>query len=81
MADHIVETTVPVTGVETEKDVVKCLQSLYDEFARLGLGQATFEITEQHTVLYIKHKDSIEPDLEAVDHALRAAGNYSVAKA
>ncbi len=75
---NITSTTYPVTGVATDTDVKKALQALYDVFADQSLGQATFEITEDHAQVVIKHKDSVTPDVTALNEALAKAGNFRI---
>lgn len=75
---QIVSTILPVTGVVTNDDVTNCLQALYDIFTEIGVGQATFEVTEHGTELFIKHQDAIVPNLPMIDAALRRAGNYAI---
>ena len=78
-ADRIVSTTLRVRGVRTDHDVIHALQSLYDVFAELGLGQATFEVTEAETAdLFIKHLDSVTVDVAAINVALAKAGDFHV---
>ncbi|MDO5700665.1 MAG: hypothetical protein Q4P36_04245 [Bowdeniella nasicola] len=76
MGRRIVSTALRVVGVRTEDDVRACLQALYDIFASIGLGQATFEVNEHGTDLFVKHDAEIEPNLPAIDAALRSAGPY-----
>lgn len=56
----------------------RCLQALFDVFAAHGLGQATFEITDAGAELFIKHLDTVTPDLAVIDAALRSAGDFGV---
>lgn len=74
----IKETTFEVDSVTTDHDVKKALQSLYDDFAAHGLGQATFEIVDGGgpARLIIKHKDDVVVDPEVIDQALQRAGGY-----
>lgn len=76
----IKETTFEVDSVSTERDVKKALQSLYDDFAEHGLGQATFEIVDENgpARLIIKHKADVVVDPEVIDHALQRAGGYGL---
>lgn len=75
--DPIVSTTLEVAGVRTETEVRAALQSLYDVFADLDIGQATFEVTPANTTrLIIKHKKSVTPDRAAISEALAAAGDF-----
>lgn len=79
MSDHIVSTTLRVSGVRTDHDVIKALQSLYNVFAELGLGQATFEVSESEiSELFIKHLDSVTVDVAAINTALAEAGDFHV---
>ncbi|EFV91039.1 hypothetical protein [Dietzia cinnamea] len=76
---EIVSCRFEVSGVRTDKDVKKALQTLYDIFADHGLGQATFEITAgQHAQLVVKHVDTVRPDPEIIDRALARAGDFRV---
>jgi hypothetical protein len=77
--DHIVSTRLLVSGVKTETEVNQALQSLYDVFADLGLGQATFEVTDTGTAeLWVKHLDSVTVDVEALNAALKQAGDFHI---
>lgn len=79
MADEIVSTRLHVSGVRTDRDVKDALQGLFDIFADLGLGQATFEVTgDGGADLFIKHKSSVTPDVAALDRALSAAGHFRI---
>jgi hypothetical protein len=80
MTDRIVSTRLLVDGVSSDADVVKALQSLYDVFADLGLGQATFEVTDIGTAarLWVKHLDSVDVDLDAINIALAKAGAFRI---
>lgn len=79
MADHIVHTRLHVKGVRTDAQVTQALQALYDVFADLGLGQATFELTGTDTAdLFVKHKGSVTPDIDAMNRALAEAGDFRV---
>lgn len=73
-------TRIPVDGVRTDGEVKRALQALYDVFAAQGLGQATFEVTDAGTVLWVKHKGSVTPDLDVVDGVLRSAGDFRVVR-
>lgn len=78
-SDPIVSTTLTVAGVRSEDDVRAALQSLYDVFAELGLGQATFEVTESEEArLIVKHQRSVTPDRRAIGEALAEAGEFSL---
>lgn len=71
----------PITStrlrVRDDADVKKALQRLFDVFADLGLGQATFEITGAETAdLFVKHPRSVTPDRAAIAAALASAGEY-----
>lgn len=82
MAHTIVSTKLLVEGVHTDAQVTAALQSLYDVFTSLGLGQATFEVTEGHlTELWVKHLDSVTVDVGAINAALARAGNFRVVPA
>lgn len=79
MTDNIVTTQLSVSGVRTETQVKQALQALYDVFAELGLGGATFEVSDApDAALFIKHKASVVPDVAAIDAALASAGDYRV---
>ena len=76
---EIVSCRFTVSGVRSDRDVKKALQSLYDIFADHGLGQAAFEITgDEHADLIVKHLASVNPDPAIIDQALARAGNYRV---
>ena len=75
---NITSTTYPVTGVASDADVKKALQALYDVFADQGLGQATFEITEDQARVIIKHKDTVTPDVGALNDVLAKAGDFRI---
>lgn len=76
---EIVSCRFEVSGVKTDRDVKKALQSLYDIFADHGIGQATFEITgDQHAQLVVKHADTVHPDPAIIDQALARAGDFRV---
>lgn len=79
MPENIASTVISVTGVRTDADVKKCLQALFDAFTEIGIGQATFEVTAHGTALYVKHIESVSPDIARLDAALRSAGDYAVA--
>ena len=73
----IVSTCFLVEGVTDDRDTKRAMQPLFDIFAQHGLGQATFEIVPgEPTRLWIKHKDSVAPSRELIDHALARAGSY-----
>lgn len=75
----IVSSYFQVSGIRNDNDVRKALQSMYDIFATNGLGQATFEITEPgQAQLIVKHRADIEPSVEAMNAALREAGDYRI---
>lgn len=76
---EIVSCRFTVSGVRSDSDVKKALQSLYDIFADHGLGQAAFEITgDEHAELIVKHLVSVKPDPAIIDQALARAGKYRV---
>lgn len=76
---HIISTMLRVAGVRTDHEVIRALQSLYNVFAELGLGQATFEVTHAGPAeLYIKHMDTVTVDVAAIDAALAQAGDFRV---
>lgn len=75
----IVSCRFEVSGVKTDKDVKKALQSLYDIFAEHGMGQATFEMTGgENAQLFVKHAETVRPDPAVIDAALARAGDYRV---
>lgn len=75
--DPIVSTTLEVAGVHTEDDVRAALQALFDVFADLDLGQATFEVVDPNTTrLIVKHKKSVTADRSAIAKVLEEAGDY-----
>ncbi|MDO5031428.1 hypothetical protein [Corynebacterium sp.] len=75
----IVSTYYRVSGVKNDRDVRKSLQALYDIFAAHGLGQATFEITDdEHARLVVKHKEDVDPSIPAMNEALAKAGSYEI---
>lgn len=75
--DPIVSTTLDVDGVRSEDEVLAALQALFDVFAELDLGQATFEVADSDpTRLIIKHKKSVTVDRKAVAAALATAGDF-----
>ena len=79
---EIVSCRFEVSGVKTDRDVKKALQSLYDIFADNGIGQATFEITgDEHAQLLVKHADTVHPDPEIIGRALARAGDFRVVSA
>lgn len=76
---RIVSCRFDVSGVRDDRDVKKALQSLYDVFADHGLGQATFELTDDdHARLFVKHPDTVHPDPAIIDRALAQAGDFRV---
>ncbi|APT08612.1 hypothetical protein BSP99_14980 [Corynebacterium glutamicum] len=76
---EIVSCRFTVSGVRSDRDVKKALQSLYDIFADHGLGQAAFEITgDEHAELIVKHLVSVKSDPAIIDQALARAGKYRV---
>ncbi|CAM3887205.1 hypothetical protein [Janibacter anophelis] len=76
---RIVTTRFLVEGVHADDDTKAALQALYDIFAQHGLGQATFEIIPgEHTRLWVKHRDDVQPTPELIDEALARAGEYRV---
>ena len=82
MPSEIVSCRFKVSGVRTDRDVKKALQSLYDIFADHGLGQAAFEITgDEHAELIVKHLVSVNPDPAIIDAALARAGDFRVISA
>ncbi len=75
--DPIVSTTLEVAGVRSEAEVREALQALFDVFADLDIGQATFEVTDAETTrLIVKHKKSVTADRAAIAEALAAAGDF-----
>lgn len=79
---QIVSCRFEVSGVKTDRDVKRALQSLYDIFAEHGIGQATFELTgEEHAQLFVKHSDTVHPDPEIIGRALARAGDFRVVSA
>lgn len=77
--DPIVSTTLEVRGVRSEAEVRQALQALYDVFADLDLGQATFEVTDNDTTrLIVKHKKSVTADRASIAQALAAAGDFQL---
>lgn len=80
MNDPIVSTKLQVAGVQTDDDVRHALQALYDVFTELGIGQGTFEVERDGGVakLWVKHRESVNVDVEAVNDALARAGNFRV---
>ncbi|MCB1273485.1 MAG: hypothetical protein KDB25_03705 [Leucobacter sp.] len=76
-SDPIVSTTFEVAGVRTEDEVLKALQALFDVFADEGLGQATFEVTDDGaTHLIVKHRRSVTPDRAVIAQVLAEAGDF-----
>jgi hypothetical protein len=83
MNERIVSTRLRVSGVHTDTEVKAALQALYDVFAELGIGQATFEVTGAGTGaadLYVKHLDTVTVDVDAINAALKRAGDYQVVR-
>lgn len=79
---EIVSCRFEVSGVKSDKDVKRALQSLYDIFAEHGIGQATFELTgDEHAQLFVKHADTVHPDPAIIEQALARAGDYRVVSA
>lgn len=81
MHQRIVSTKLRVSGVHTDPQVKQALQSLYDVFAELGIGGATFEVTGAGTGdadLFVKHLDTVDVDVEAINAALARAGDFRV---
>lgn len=79
MDDHIISTSLRVSGVRTDDEVKLALQSLYDVFTDLGIGQATFEVTEAETAgLFLKHLDTVTVDVDALNAALASAGDFRI---
>ncbi|WP_203567062.1 hypothetical protein [Aestuariimicrobium ganziense] len=69
-----------VAGITSPDEVKRALQSLYDVFAEQGMGQATFEVTENTDVadLWVKHKADVVPDREVIRRALAEAGDFTL---
>ena len=83
MNERIVSTRLRVSGVHTDTEVKQALQALYDVFAELGIGQATFEVTGAGTGaadLYVKHLATVTVDVDALNAALKAAGEFQVVR-
>lgn len=79
MTNRITSTHLHVRGVRTNDDVRVALQALYDVFAQLDLGQASFEVTDSETAdLFIKHLETVTVDIEALDAALAKAGDFHI---
>ena len=79
---RIVSCRFEVSGVRTDRDVKRALQSLYDIFAEHGIGQATFELSgDAHAQLFVKHADTVHPDPEVIGRALARAGDFRVVSA
>src|SRR5690606_19058254 len=77
--DHVASTTFRVKGVRSEDDVREALQGLYDVFTELGLGQATFEVSDTDVArLIVKHKEAVTPDQAAIEAALTEAGSFKL---
>lgn len=75
--DPIVSSFYTVVGVRDDDDVRNALQALYDAFADLGLGQATFELTGTDAArLVVKHKGSVTPDRAAMAEVLASVGDF-----
>lgn len=81
MGEHFASTKLRVSGVRTDDEVKVALQALYDVFTDLKLGQAAFEVTDSGTAdLFIKHLDTVTVDADAVEAALKGAGDFHVVK-
>ncbi len=83
MNEHIVSTRLRVSGVHSDAEVKDALQALYDVFAELGIGQATFEVTGAGTGtadLFVKHLNTVAVDVDALNAALKRAGDYQVVR-
>lgn len=79
MTGPIVSTRLRVAGVRDDDDVRRALQALYDVFAEQGLGQATFEVGADDVAdLWVKHPESVTPDVAALNDALASAGEYRI---
>lgn len=79
MNDFIVSTRLLVSGVRTPSEVNQALQSMYDVFTELGLGQATFEVTDSGPArLWVKHLASVSVDVKALNTALAEAGEFRI---
>lgn len=79
MGERIVSTHLHVSGVRTDEEVKLALQGLYDVFAELGIGQATFEVTESTTAdLFLKHLDTVTVDVDALNAALIQVGEFRI---
>lgn len=75
---EITSTRFRVAGVETQDEVKRALQSLYDVFAEQGMGQATFEVNpgDDAADLFVKHKVDVAPDRDVIRRALAEAGDF-----
>ena len=79
MGERIVSTRLHVSGVRTDQEVKLALQGLYDVFADLGIGQATFEVTESSTAdLFLKHLETVTVDVDALNAALALVGDFRI---
>ena len=79
MGERIVSTRLHVSGVRTDQEVKLALQGLYDVFADLGIGQATFEVTESNTAdLFLKHLETVTVDVDALNAALALVGDFRI---
>lgn len=80
MPDRIVSTKLRVEGVQTDAEVKHALQALYDVFTELGIGQGTFEVERDGGAakLWVKHRESVNVDVAAVNDALARAGDFRV---
>lgn len=78
MPDRIVSTKLRVEGVHTDDDVRNALQALYDVFTELGIGQGTFEVERDGGAakLWVKHRESVDVDLDGINAALEKAGDF-----
>ncbi|QTX05841.1 hypothetical protein [Agromyces archimandritae] len=77
MPDHVTTTRLQVSGIRTDDEVRRALQALYDRFAELGVGAATFEVADAGPArLYIKHRESVAPDTGEIAAALARAGDF-----
>jgi len=76
----VVSTRLGVGGVDTDDHVSEALQSLSDVFAELGIGQGTLAVERDGGVakLWVKHRESVDVDVEAVNVALSRAGSFRV---
>lgn len=80
MNDPIVSTKLQVAGVQTDDDVRQALQALYDVFTELGIGQGTFEVERDGGAakLWVKHRESVDVNVDAINGALARAGDFRV---